>query len=78
MNRRNDKVAIVTVITPETKDRLWSVSETAKFLGVPEGTVYQWASRGQGPRSYRVGRHRRYKPAEVHAWLELQATDRSA
>jgi predicted DNA-binding transcriptional regulator AlpA len=47
-----------------TDERLWSLQETADFLGVPEATLYQWASRGIGPRSLRVGRHRRYRPAQ--------------
>jgi excisionase family DNA binding protein len=64
--------------TAAAKDRLWSLPETAQFLGVPERTLYSWASRSTGPRSYRVGRFRRYKPSEVHAWLERQATGQSA
>lgn len=52
-----------------TDERLWSLQETAAYLGVPVQTMYQWASRGIGPRSLRVGRHRRYRPAEVHRWV---------
>jgi len=53
---------------------LWGVAETAAFLGVPETTLYAWASRGGGPRSSRVGRHRRYRREDVESWLDSQVT----
>jgi excisionase family DNA binding protein len=52
---------------------LWSVHETATFLGVPVATLYRWRHRGIGPRAYRVGRHLRYDPALVRQWLETEA-----
>ncbi len=51
---------------------LWSVAETAKFLKVPEGTLYQWRHRRKGPPAGRVGRHLRYDPADVRAWFRDQ------
>lgn len=59
---------------PSAPERLWSTPETAEFLGVPATTLYQWQLRGTGPRSYRVGRYRRYRPAEVQRWLEDHAS----
>jgi predicted DNA-binding transcriptional regulator AlpA len=59
--------------TPKAGERLWSADDTAAFLRVPIGTLYQWRCRGQGPRSYRVGRWLRYDPAEVRQWLDEQA-----
>jgi excisionase family DNA binding protein len=56
-------------------ERLWSVEETARFLGLPVATVYQHNHKKTGPRSYKVGRHRRYDPADVMAWLEAHASD---
>jgi predicted DNA-binding transcriptional regulator AlpA len=58
---------------PQSGDRLWSARDTAAYLGVPVGTLYQWRCRGEGPRSYRVGRWLRYDPAEVRQWLDEQA-----
>ncbi|GAA1780778.1 helix-turn-helix domain-containing protein [Streptomonospora arabica] len=52
--------------------QLWSVRETAGFLGVPAKTLYEWRYKGDGPPSYRVGRYLRYVPAEVHAWVRSQ------
>lgn len=55
-------------------ERLWTVDDTAAWLGIPVGTLYQWRSRRLGPRAYRVGRHLRYDPADVRAWLNEQAS----
>ncbi|MFJ3807262.1 helix-turn-helix transcriptional regulator [Streptomyces sp. NPDC090073] len=33
-------------------------------------TVYQWRRKRTGPRGFRVGRHLRYDPADVRAWVE--------
>jgi hypothetical protein len=55
-----------------TADDLWSVAQTAKFLKVPEGTLYQWRHRHKGPPAGRVGRHLRYDPADVRAWFRDQ------
>lgn len=61
---------------PPVVDRLWSVADTATFLGVPVATLYRWRQQGSGPRSYRVGRHLRYDPGEVRRWLSDEASRR--
>ncbi|MFD3474016.1 helix-turn-helix domain-containing protein [Streptomyces sp. NPDC058695] len=33
-------------------------------------TVYQWRRKRVGPRGFRVGRHLRYDPDDVRAWVE--------
>jgi excisionase family DNA binding protein len=58
--------------------KMLSTEALSKMLDVPVGTLHQWASRGTGPRFYRVGRHRRYAEADVHSWLEKRASDRPA
>ncbi|MEV6813666.1 helix-turn-helix domain-containing protein [Micromonospora sp. NPDC051296] len=60
-------------MTAPTMERLWTVQEVSAFLGVPVGTLYQWRYRRTGPRACRVGRHLRYRPADVRSWLEGQA-----
>lgn len=57
-----------------TTASLWSIQETASYLRLPIGTLYQWRYRRTGPKSYKVGRHVRYDPAEVRAWLVKQAS----
>jgi predicted DNA-binding transcriptional regulator AlpA len=51
---------------------LWTHPETAAFLRIPVSTLYQLNARKAGPPSSKVGRHRRYDPAEVRAWLITQ------
>ncbi|GGQ48452.1 helix-turn-helix transcriptional regulator [Streptomyces asoensis] len=33
-------------------------------------TVYQWRRKRTGPRGFRVGRHLRFHPADVRAWVD--------
>lgn len=58
---------------PALRERLLTIAEVADFLGVPVGTVYQWRHKRTGPKGIRVGRHVRYRPREVEAWLESLA-----
>jgi predicted DNA-binding transcriptional regulator AlpA len=48
---------------------LWSVEETAHYLGIPVKTLYQWKWMGEGPPVRKVGRYLRYDPDEVQAWF---------
>ena len=54
------------------RDGLLGSEELAEWLGVPVGTLGQWASRGGGPPFHKVGKFRRYHPADVRAWLKDQ------
>jgi len=54
-------------------DRLLSVDEVADFLAIPAGTLYQWRYRGLGPTALKVGRHLRYRPADVERWLDTRS-----
>jgi excisionase family DNA binding protein len=55
---------------PSGIESLMSPGEVARFLGLPVRTIYRWRTRGEGPRGYRVGRHVRYRIADVEDWLE--------
>jgi excisionase family DNA binding protein len=56
--------------TLPTSGRLWTAQDVAAYLSVPLATLYQWRYLGTGPAAYRVGRHLRYEPAAVQAWLD--------
>lgn len=58
----------------QERSRLWTLQETAEYLGVPPSTLHRMNSRGTGPRSLKVGRHRRYDPLDVGLWLEQRAS----
>ena len=57
-------------------DNLMTVQDVAAHLGVPVATVYAWNSRGLGPERYRVGKHVRYRRADVEAWIDQVAVSR--
>ncbi|WP_030673576.1 helix-turn-helix transcriptional regulator [Streptomyces cellulosae] len=41
-------------------------------------TVYQWRRKRTGPRGFRVGRHLRFDPADVRAWVDSQRAGAAA
>lgn len=53
-------------------DRLVTPEELSEMLQIPVGTIYQWRARHTGPPAHKVGRHLRYRRADVEAWLEEQ------
>lgn len=57
------------------KQKLMTRDDVAEYLGVPVATLAQWTYRGIGPQSIKVGRHRRYRPGDVEAWLDEQRAD---
>jgi excisionase family DNA binding protein len=61
---------ISTNLAPE---RLMAPREVANLLGVSVDTLYAWRYRRVGPPALKVGRHLRYRPSEVAAWLDGQA-----
>ena len=52
--------------------RLWTPAEVSEYLGVPIDTLYRWRYLGTGPKAARIGKHLRYDPADVYAWVEEQ------
>ena len=56
-----------------TQDRLWTVDEVARYLGVSRATVYRLPIR-----FVKIGKSRRYDQADVRHYLmlnESRATD---
>lgn len=52
-----------------------TVADLAERFGVPPKTVYDWNSKGTGPRFMKIGRHARYKLADVIAWENARYTE---
>jgi excisionase family DNA binding protein len=50
-------------------NRLWSVQDVAEYLGIPVQTIYRWRTKGYGPPGRRMGKHVRFVPEEVRAWV---------
>ncbi|WP_030717405.1 helix-turn-helix domain-containing protein [Streptomyces sp. NRRL F-2580] len=53
-------------------DRYLTPDDVAELFDVPVETVYQWRKKRTGPPGFRVGKHLRYDPADVHAWIAEQ------
>ena len=62
----------------DRSERLMTLPEVSRLLGVPVATLYRWRYRGEGPTGYRIGRHVRYRRAALEAWIEMQADQRPA
>jgi excisionase family DNA binding protein len=54
-------------------ESLLSAKSLAEMLGVPLGTIYRWNHRGDGPLPLHIGRHVRYRVADVESWIEAHA-----
>jgi excisionase family DNA binding protein len=63
----------VAMADPQTP--LLTSEQLAEYLQVPLATIYRWAYAGTGPVGLRVGRHRRYRRADVESWLDAQRAD---
>lgn len=52
---------------------LATTEQVSEYLGVPVNTLYQWRRLHKGPKGARIGRHVKYRWADVEAWFEAQA-----
>jgi len=52
-----------------TKDELLTPKQVAEYLQVPVGTLAIWRMRRTGPAGFKVGKHVRYRKADVETWL---------
>jgi excisionase family DNA binding protein len=55
--------------------KLWGVDELSAYLGVPVQTIYQWRTKKYGPPGRRVGKHVRFRPEDVEAWVASLPTE---
>lgn len=55
--------------------QLLNISDVSKAAGLPESTIYQQRYRrvGLGAVAIRVGRHLRWRPEDIEAWLDEQS-----
>ncbi|MEU4032941.1 helix-turn-helix domain-containing protein [Streptomyces collinus] len=50
-------------------DRYLTPADIAAIFEVPLETVYQWRKKRTGPPGFRIGKHLRYDPADVRAYV---------
>jgi excisionase family DNA binding protein len=54
----------------QSEDQLMTVEEVSAHLQVPVTTLYNWRYLGTGPACAKIGRHLRYRRADVEAWVD--------
>ena len=60
-------------------ERLISPEQLAALLGdIPVRTLYRWRQTNYGPTAIRVGKHLRYRTADVTRWIDEQAAQEGA
>lgn len=62
----------------ETAGDWIGIAELAEEIAVPIRTIYNWRSKGYGPRGATFGKHVRFRRADVERWIEAQYDPRHA
>lgn len=66
-----------TATRASADDRHLTVLQLAEREQVPVETIYGWNRTGRGPKYLRLGRHVRYRLADVIAWEESRTVNRA-
>jgi predicted DNA-binding transcriptional regulator AlpA len=61
----------------EDTERAVTARDVARLLGLAEITVAQQRARGEGPPFFKIGRHVRYRLADVIAWRDARTVGRN-
>ncbi len=73
---------MTTSTTDDDDDKLLTAVDLERLTGTPKSTFRYWATIGQGPASFKIGRRRVWKRSSVTAWLAEQerrtSTDNAA
>lgn len=51
---------------------LMTPSDVSQLLGISESSLAYWRQLRKGPKAARIGKHLRYRRADVEAWLDAQ------
>jgi excisionase family DNA binding protein len=49
---------------------LLTPEELAAYLKIPVRTIYDWRTRQYGPPARKIGKHLRYRKADVEMWVQ--------
>jgi predicted DNA-binding transcriptional regulator AlpA len=55
--------------------RMLDTAEAAAYTGLAPGTLRNMVSQGRGPNSYRLTTRRKYRLADLDAWIASCASD---
>ncbi|MFJ3590085.1 helix-turn-helix transcriptional regulator [Streptomyces sp. NPDC090231] len=70
--KRSPETGPQTTLRAGLPDRYLTPDDVAEILGVPVETLYQWRKKRTGPPGFRIGKHTRYDPADLYAWIADQ------
>ncbi|MGH6692234.1 MAG: helix-turn-helix transcriptional regulator [Gammaproteobacteria bacterium] len=56
-------------------EALLTPQDVAEYFAVPLSTIYKWNSEGTGPKYLKVGRHARYRRADILEFENAQYVD---
>jgi excisionase family DNA binding protein len=59
-------------------EQLLTPAEVAEILQIPLKTLYQWRHRSEGPPALKIGRHLRFRPVDVAAFIDDRAPPRTS
>lgn len=62
---------------PTTETLLWTLQTLLKQLGLSRSNIYQHLQLGEFPQPIKVGRSSRWLPAEIKAWVDMKANQRT-
>lgn len=75
VNLDYDKIAKLIVAELHRHPVSWawlSPGQLASYIDISERTLEEWRRKGIGPRFVRIGKHVRYKLADVDAYLDQE------
>lgn len=65
--------------TTNTAPRLLTTAQVAEMLNVPHTTLRAWRHKGEGPKSFALGKRAvRYVESDVTGWIDEQIRKASA
>lgn len=53
--------------------KLLTLDEAAELINRPPATLRYWVTRGEAPKSFKVGRRRMFRLEDVEAWIDSHA-----
>jgi len=56
--------------TRQTANGVFTVRETARYLGLAESTLNKWRCIGGGPKYLKMGKAVRYRVSDINDWLD--------
>ncbi|KOT95336.1 DNA-binding protein [Streptomyces rimosus subsp. pseudoverticillatus] len=72
---RNQSIGSPAAVRGGLPDRYLTPEDLVTMFSLPSvETVYAWRRKRIGPPGFRVGKHLRFDPGAVHAWVTGQTT----